>query len=100
MRRRSKVTSIRIASPSSMPFALFDANFPSTTLFPPQHKKAFRGAVLKEILQERVPPRCGRHAARGVKRKMSKYRQIRSRARLPNHRPKLLILKNRHFLQE
>jgi hypothetical protein len=41
--------------------------------FPPQEKKAFHDAVLREILEERVVSSRSRRNPRGVKRKMSGY---------------------------
>src|SRR5438046_10721299 len=55
-----------------MPYGLSAANSPTSSLFPPQQRKAFHKAVLDEILEERVVSSRGRQIPRGVKRKMSK----------------------------
>src|SRR3954454_6999417 len=59
--------------PSSTPSASSAASCLPQSPFPPQHRAAFHDAVLREILQERVPDRCGRRNPRGVKRKMSSF---------------------------
>src|SRR3954470_6932914 len=59
--------------PSSTPSASSAASCLPQSPFPPQHRAAFHDAVLREILQERVPDRRGRRNPRGVKRKMSSF---------------------------
>src|SRR5260370_7599449 len=61
-----------------MPYGLSAANSPTSSLFPPQQRKAFHKAVLDEILEERVVSSRGRQIPRGVKRKMSNF-QLRPR---------------------
>src|SRR5260370_28589335 len=56
-----------------MPYGLSAANSPTSSLFPPQQRKAFHKAVLDEILEERVVSSRERQIPRGVKRKMSKF---------------------------
>ena len=48
--------------------------------FPPQDRKTFHEAVLKEILEERVVSSRSRRNPRGLKRKMSGY-PLRQRKR-------------------
>src|SRR5216117_3229225 len=64
---------ILIASRSSTLCGSYDANCPSSALFPPRQKIAFHEAVLDEILEERVESRRNRWNPRGIKRKMSNY---------------------------
>ena len=84
---------IRIGCRSCMQCELLDANCQSITLFPPQDQNAYRHAALEEIIEERVAPRRPRQNARGVKRKMSSYRQIRSRSPKAAYKPRIQIIK-------
>src|SRR6266536_2782118 len=56
-----------------MPCALSAARWPPSALFPPQGRKKFHNAVLKEILDESVNSSRNRRNPRGVKRKMSNF---------------------------
>lgn len=69
--------------PSSMPCALSAARWPPSALFPPQDRKKFHNAVLKEILDESVASSRNRRNPRGVKRKMSNFPLRRGYKRSP-----------------
>jgi len=56
-------------------------------------RKRNRRRILDEVLQERVPPRPSRRNARGVKRKMSGYGQMRQRASQSCSKPIVQIVK-------
>ena len=73
--------------------ALLLVSFVALSFASPQDQNAYRRAALEEILEERVAPRRSRKNARGVKRKMSSYRQIRSRAPKLPYKPSIQILK-------
>jgi hypothetical protein len=80
MMRPSAPGWIRTGFRSSMRYVLSGANYPSMALFPPQDRKAYHRNILDEVSQEHLPPRLGRSNDRGVKRKMSGYKQVRGRA--------------------
>ena len=72
------------------------ANFLSSSLFPPQDRKAYHKAVLAEILEERVVSSRGRQIPRGVKRKMSNFplrRGHTSDARRINYSKHIKVIK-------
>ncbi len=60
---------------------------------PPRDRKAYHRHLLDEVLQERVPLRPPRSNARGVKRKMSGYPQLRCRTPQVCCQPIILIVK-------
>ena len=73
MKRPCRLEKIRTDFLFCTPCGLSAANSPSSSLFPPQERKAFHKAVLAEILEERVVSSRGRQIPRGVKRKMSNF---------------------------
>ena len=75
----------RIDSRSSTRCAWSVANWRDSRLFPPQGRRAFHDAVLREILDERVVSSRSRRNPRGLKRKMSGY-PLRPRMRGPTLR--------------
>ena len=84
---------IRIGSHFCTPCESPGANCLFTVLFPPRDQKAYRRRILDEVLQERVPPRPSRRNARGVKRKMSGYGQMRQRTSQSCSKPIIQIVK-------
>ena len=80
MKPLSKPTKIPTGSLSCIQYGWSSGEWPATSLFPPQQRKALHELILREILQERVVSSRNRINSRGVKRKMSNY-NLRPRQR-------------------
>ena len=93
MTRRFARILTRIDSRFCTPCGSPVANGLSTAPFPPRDRKAYHRHLLDEVLQERVPLRPPRSNARGVKRKMSGYPQVRCRTPQVCCQPIILIVK-------